>query len=112
MVRVMKAILIDPISKTVTPVEVDGTLEGFYKILKCSIIEPARAPLLAGKDFIYMDEEAMLKFIDDDDQFFFSVHNYGIIAGRGIVTAVDEQGESTDCVSTLELVKSMVEFEE
>lgn len=96
----MKAILIDPVTRTVTTVEHDGTLDSTYNLLGCSMIEsPVR---YENGDAMYCDEEAWLN-VDENPLagFKYPDYLYGIL-GKALIVGSNDEGEDDDCKSTVE----------
>lgn len=87
----IKAILIDPFTETVSNVTlVDTKLETYYNLLGCSLI--TMAGLADGVDMI-LDDEGLLK--DSKSQAYFKI---GIgsqpFAGKALIVGTDEEGNT------------------
>lgn len=94
----MRAILIDPETKTVTEVQIDGSLHDIYKVLDCNMIEaPVRYP---NGDFMYCDEEYWLTYNPEEAPcgFMFPNWRYAIL-GKALIVGSDDEGNDVDCVS-------------
>ncbi len=104
----MRAILIDPEAKTVTEVDYIGkSYRDIYDMIDC---ETFTVVGIEHDDAIYVDDEGLLK---DDPQFFFTYRGYAQpLAGKGLVLGTDEDGNSTEPVSTLDDIKNRVRFVE
>lgn len=101
----MKAILIDPISKTVSEVEHAGDLESIYKLLDCSMFEaPIRYP---NDDAMYCDEEAWMHLKEPYAGFMFPNWSYAIL-GKGLILGSTDEGEEADCQSSVDDFKSII----
>jgi hypothetical protein len=105
----MKAILIDPVAKTVTEVENDGTLKDWYKLLDCDTVEVATY-LNEQNDSILVDENGFAA-ISLDSKFFSVKGGHQPFAGRGLVVGVDDNGETISPTITVEEVKALVSFQ-
>lgn len=101
----MQAILINPFDKTIEEVEYSGDWKDISSLLECDIFTTA-----------YFDDTTDSVFIDDEglyveDQAFFTIGDCPQpLAGRGLLLGTDEEGDSTDCKTTLEEAKAMVKF--
>ena len=87
----IKAILIDPFTETVSNVTlVDTKLETYYNLLGCSLI--TMAGLADGVDMI-LDDEGLLK--DSSSQAYFKI---GLgsqpFAGKALVVGTDDEGNT------------------
>jgi len=96
----MRAILIDPTTKTVTEVDYDGNYESIYKWIDAQTFECVD---LGDPDHntVYVDEEGLLA---DEPGPFFTVSTYAQpLAGKGLILATDDEGESV--ATTLNIFK-------
>jgi hypothetical protein len=103
----MKAILINVNDETVRQVEVDDKdiLRDWYKHIGCSMVEPV---YINSHDSIMVDEEGLLSLTSDSK--FFSYRG-GVYAGNGLVVGVNvRNGKSVDPTSTVDQIRSMVDF--
>ena len=99
----MQAFLIDPVAKTVTPVEYSGNFHDIYKLTDCDTFDVAR---LNHGDGIYIDDDGLFK---DNQSFFVHADYPQPLAGKGLVLGVDDQGDSAAPVTTLaELIDKVV----
>jgi len=105
---IIKGILIDPEKQTIEEVDVTNTLHGLYTILDVEMIEGTYAfPEHVG----YVDEEGLIK---SDEVYIFKFHNDNYdatVAGRCILTGIDEDGENIDHNLDIEDVEKAVSFE-
>jgi hypothetical protein len=89
------AYLIDPVAKTVEPVDFNGTLDDIYKFVDA---RPVSMAYLREEDDggVYVDDEGLLK---GDRTDFFVVNGYPQpLAGKGLwVGPTDDEGEETAC---------------
>jgi hypothetical protein len=104
----MKAILIDAFNKTVKELKLNDKkdmLDQWYYALKADMVETAY--YITDQDSILVDEEGLLK---PCDHFFTYKGAHQPFAGNGLIVGVDEEGETVDCVITLEEVEQNVDF--
>lgn len=101
----MRAILIDPTTKTVTEVDHANDYRDIYRLIEAtdfnvvSINDP-------GNHCIYVDGESLLV---DEPGPFFKWHGYHQpIAGKGLILATDEEGNSIAATLSLEDVQTRV----
>lgn len=104
----MKAILIDAVNREVREVHLAEGLQAIYDLLsypdnKVSCFDCWR---LDGEDAIYIDDEGLLK----DVEHFFIVDGKKALAGNGLVTSHDDEGETIDVAMTVEQVEARVKF--
>lgn len=102
----MKGILIDPENKVIKEVDHPDTLQGFYNLLDCNMIESAF--YLKNGDCLYCDEEGLFK----EEKHFFIMREspFQPITGKAIVVGTGQEGDTVDCKSTLEEIKNQVTF--
>jgi hypothetical protein len=102
----MKAVLICPYTKTIEDVEYSGDYKDLYALLGCGLFTTVYLDG-ANLDTLFVDDEGLYV----ESQKFFKIAGYEQpLAGRGILLGTDAEGESTDCASTAEGVKSIVEW--
>lgn len=95
----MKAIHIDPTTKTVREIEIPDPATGehlsaIYAVLGCRAFDLVR---LEGGDAVFVDDEGLLK---DDPGPFFGLWGYpNPLAGHGLVLGADDDGNS--CAPTV-----------
>ncbi len=113
----VKAILIDPVKQQVSEVQVtrddSGTfLSSIYEHLGngtqlfedvCIIAHDRKNKVT---DRLAVDEEGL--YHDMIGGFHLKTGPYPILVGRGLIVGVDANGETTDCVTLLEIVQSAV----
>ena len=109
----MRAILIDPVAKTVTDVETSGKLEsidglpGIYELLKVEIIPAVTLPVESHVETLFLDDEGLLK-----PNHFFRMYGYvQPFAGRGLVLGTDGEGDSVSTDFITEGFARLVTFE-
>jgi hypothetical protein len=89
-----RGILIDPKAHTVSYVTIEGAvLQGLYKTLECSDVNRVGLGSIEGQEQdLWIDGEGML--CNWDDQQFFKIGESDAIAGRGLILASDDEGDS------------------
>lgn len=104
-VKVFPGFLIDPVSRTITPVQYQDRLEKYYHLLDCSMIEHVRIDQ-GGGDFLVADEEGLLH----DPKHFFIIGSYPQpIAGKALlVGGMNRKGRVP--LLTLEWLKQHVRW--
>ena len=105
----MKAIVINPITKTVNEINIKGDLSSWYETIECDVVEVAIR--LDNGDILLVDEEGLWK---SPTSYFTYEHpdyiNYPF-AGKGLI--VGTQGEDTsDAKTTLEEAIAKVRFQD
>jgi hypothetical protein len=106
----MKALFIDPTDETIRFISYDGDYKSIYRILGCRTFE-AVYPFDNG-DTLWIDEEGLLK----DSNFAFNIRADNpkfnqTIMGKALVLGTDAEGESIECKTTLEDLKSKINFQ-
>ena len=106
----MKALFIDPTDETIRFISYDGDYKSIYRILGCRTFE-AVYPFDNG-DTLWIDEEGLLK----DSNFAFNIRADNpkfnqTIMGKALVLGTDTEGESIECKTTLEDLKSRIKFQ-
>lgn len=87
----MKAYLIDPFEQTITEVEHDGKLETIYALIQCGDSGFDLVHFGTNRDGIFVDDEGLYK----KDQRYFVLEGFpSPLAGRGLVTGCDDEGET------------------
>jgi len=100
----MQAILIDPYTQTIEVVEYSGDYKDIYALLGCDLFTTVYTEMA---DTIYVDDEGLYV----EDQRYFKVKGYPQpLAGKGLVLGSTDDGDSTDCVSSLDDILDIVEF--
>lgn len=110
----MKAILIDSKNKTVTEVEITegrgkSVLDQWYEMIGCRIVEVAT--YINDTDSILVDEEGLIKGDLNNDTAFFTFEGYPQpLKGNGLITGVNEDGDSISPIVSVANVKNKVTF--
>jgi len=97
----MKAILINPFEETITEVEYTGDYKQIYDLIDCRTFDCVR---LCESDDLYVDDEGLLK---DNRYFSWSGRNF---AGKGLILAHNDEGESVGTTYDLHEVVDRVEW--
>lgn len=106
----MKALLINPIDRTITEVEYDGNYKTIYTLIGADNFD--LAGLNNEGDGIFVDGEGLLK--DDMDPPFRVAHPDLVepcfLVGKGLVLGTDKDGESITPHITLAELKDVITF--
>ena len=98
----MKAILINPFDTTIKVTEYTGNYKEIYDLIGCRSFDCVR---LTIENDMYIDDEGLL--IDNQRYFSIKDRNY---AGKALLLAHDDEGESIATTFTLQEAKDMVQF--
>lgn len=100
----MQAILIDTPKQTIEIVDYSGDYKDIYGLLGCELFTSVYLEGV-GQDTLYVDDEGLYV----ENQVFFNIKGCPQpLAGRGLILGTDDEGESIDCMSSLEQIKDMV----
>lgn len=100
----MQAILIDTPKQTIEIVDYSGDYKDIYALLGCELFSTVYLEGV-GEDTLYVDDEGLYV----ENQVFFNIKGCPQpLAGRGLILGTDDEGESIDCMSSLEQIKDMV----
>lgn len=92
----MRAILIDPFTRSISEVECNG-MEDIYRLTDCDTF--TAVTINDHNDGIFVDDEGLFK----PDQAFFKHKNYPEpLAGKGLILGCDEDGETVEPISSLQ----------
>jgi len=100
----MKGILINPHEKTITEVEYSGNYKEIYSLIDCRTFDVAMAK---ENNDLYLDDEGLFK---DNQKYFRMVELGANYAGKGLILAHDDAGESIATTLTLQEVEDMVQW--
>ena len=108
MAKKIKALFIDVVKQTVTPIQIKNKFAYYYPLLDCQTIE---AIYLENEDVIYIDEDGLLSEQDG----YFRLKGYPqVYAGHGLVigTEINKESEKDDgnCVSTVQDILDLITF--
>ena len=105
----MKAILINPFTRSVSEVECSGDIQEIYDMLNCGTFTVATFYNPSG-DGVFVDDEGMLADPAGMGFFYLPELYPQPLAGMGLVLGCDEDGNSTAPVTPLEEIAGLVEF--
>jgi hypothetical protein len=91
----INAIIIDPYAGLIYRQEIENSLDGFYEAAKCSCITAVYLNDSATSDCIYVDDEGLLKPIEEQAFFHIEGHQQPY-AGIGVLVGTDEGGNSVE----------------
>lgn len=100
----MKAILINPYDQTITQVDYSGDFRDIYKLIEAECFDVAN---ITHGDGIFVDDEGLM---NGPTHFFEHADYHSPLAGKGLILGCNSEGESVDCKTTVEEVKSKVKF--
>jgi len=106
---IMKAIKINVEKQEVSIIEIGTELQDIYNAIgnDCSCIT---APIsYENDDVMFCDDESLLRPSTIKGGFMYPDWNYPIVS-NAIILGTDENGNSVDCESTLEEIKSDLKF--
>jgi len=115
----MKAILIDPKAKQVMQIDYDGDYKTIYEHLsftnsfgnshKVRTFDIVRTP--TGGDGIYVDDEGLYAPAEDKHWYNIKYNDQDMmLVNRSLVIGCDDEGDSKDCVSTVEDIKGRIKW--
>lgn len=106
--KTIKVLLIDPATRTVTPIEINKGIEAIYKAMDCEMFEcPVDFP---NGDVLYCDEEGKLNRKKLIGGFTYSHGWNDIIMNKALVIGSTRDGDSKDCKSTPEEIRNSKEW--
>lgn len=103
----MRAYLVDPYTETVVEITYNGDYKTIYDHIDCDCF--CVAGLNKEGDGVYVDDEGLLT-MSERTKFFVTTLYPQALAGKGLVLGVDEEGNSTSPVISLEDFKKTVRF--
>ena len=103
----MRAILINPFTQTIEEVDYSGDYKDIYSLIECDLFTTVYLPNTSD-DTLFVDDEGLYV----ENQRFFKIDGFEQpLAGRGLLLGTDKEGDSVDCMSTVEEVKAIVSWE-
>ena len=114
----MKAILIDPVARSVTEVEYEGGLDSLYRLLDCQRVDALH---LNGNIFedgwnsVFIDDEALLDEENAPRHYFEIETERGWsppVGSKGLVVGGNHEGKDIATALTVEEIKTRVKFTE
>lgn len=98
----LKAILIDPFTKTVTDYSVERDFRAIYAAIGRDCFD---CVMLPDNHAMYVDDEGLYR----KDQAFFELGGKGPFAGKALILGNDREGDSIDCsITTGTILKNIV----
>ena len=98
----LRAILIDPFLRVISEVNVNNDLQSFYDILDIKTLAIVN---IDNTNSLYIDDEGLLK----DHNSLFEIASYAVpLAGRALVVAHNEEGETIETTLDIDQIRSMV----
>lgn len=102
----MRAILIDPKTRTITEVEYDGNYKSIYRLIDCDTFTVVQ---IDDINSIFVDDNGLL----NNPRYFFIWKGYAQpLANKGLILGCDEEGESIATNLSLGYVERHVRFTE
>jgi hypothetical protein len=101
----MRAIIINAKDRTITAIEIDGSLKSLQRIVG-GLIEPVYDGL-DDAHHCYVNEEGLF---DHPKHFFFFKDGHQPLAGNGVILSSTEDGDEAPCTLLLDWVKDRVTF--
>ena len=99
----MRAVLIDPVAKTVEEIDSPLDLKSLYALLQCSTLDL----VTVGEHDLYVDDEGLLV----EDPVFFSIRGYPQpLAGRAVLCRHNVEGNCAPATLSLATVRQRVTF--
>jgi hypothetical protein len=103
----MKAFLIDPVARTVSPVDLSGGLDGVRTLIGFATVDSDEID--DNGDRLFFDEECFIRSAHGSPRF--RVDNLAPVAGKGVVVGSSAQGrELAAAVIGLEALQRRVTF--
>lgn len=103
----MKAFLIDPVARTVAPVELAGGPDGVRMLIGFATVDSDEID--DNGDRLFFDEECFIRSAPGSPRF--RLDNLAPVAGKGVVVGSSAQGrELADAVIGLEALQRRVTF--
>lgn len=103
----MKGFLIDPASRTVTPVDVEGGLEGVRRLIGFATVDSDEID--DNGDRLFFDEECFIRSTPGSPRF--RLDRLAPVAGRGVVIGSSAQGtQLVDAVIGLQALQARLSF--
>ena len=98
----LRAILIDPFLRVISEVNVDNDLQSFYDILNIRTLAMVN---IDNTNSLYIDDNGLL----NNDNSLFEIASYAQpLAGRALVVAHNEEGETIETTLNIDQIRAMV----
>lgn len=108
MSKQIKVIKVNATAHTVTEVEIEDTLEAYYREIGCELITAAYPKSLTRGDCIFVDDEGLLH---EPKPFFMYTGYPQPLAGNGLIVGVDEDGNTVSPKITLPQARARIWFQ-
>lgn len=102
----MRAILIDPVARTVTEVDYDGNYKSIYRLIEA---HPFQVLQINETESVFIDDEGLLHEPSPTHYFRFGTDGHPV-SGKGLVLGVDDEGESVATQLTIAELQDMIQF--
>ena len=100
----MRVILINPFDETVKEAVYGGDFREIYDLIECRTFT---VQMIDEDNDLYLDDEGLLV---QGPQRYFDYKGLGTFAGKGLIMAHDDEGDSKATTLDLMEVSSMIEF--
>ena len=98
----LRAILIDPFLRVISEVSVNGDLQSIYDILDIRTLAIVN---IDGTNSVYVDDEGLM---NNNNSLFEIASSATPLAGRGLVVAHNEEGETVETTLDIDQIRAMV----
>lgn len=102
----MNAFLIDPVRRSIEPIEIDGSIESIRALIGFPNVDADE--IRCGGDRLYFDEECYLR--QDDTAGRFQLDTLAPVSGRGVVTGAPRGGVVGPPGVSLESLRTRIVF--
>ena len=100
----MRVILVNPFDETVKEAVYSGDFREIYDLIECRTFT---VQMIDEDNDLFLDDEGLLV---EGDQRYFEYKGLGTFAGKGLIMAHDDEGDSKATTLDLIEVSSMIEF--
>ena len=100
----MRVILVNPFDETVKEAVYGGDFREIYDLIECRTFT---VQMIDEDNDLYLDDEGLLV---QGSQRYFEYKGLGTFAGKGLIMAHDDEGDSKATTLDLMEVSSMIEF--
>jgi len=102
----MRAILIDPVARTMTEVDYDGDYKSIYRLIDVDMFEVMQ---ISDIESVFIDEEGLLK--EPAPTHYFKIGDDGHpLSGKGLVLGVNDEGDSIATQLTIDELSTIIQF--
>jgi hypothetical protein len=103
----LRAVLVDPVARTVTDIEIEKGLDGMYEAIGCELVALVRLKDGSEGD-LWVDDEGLLKLTPESR--FFVIHKSSALTGKGLILGSTEEGESTHAPQKADYYAPLITF--